>query len=85
MRIGTTLTVIAGVLALSACSTQSDYLAPTDSQQAYAEDVVCSEEVIVGSRLPQKRCTTRAQRDKERDGAQRWMSGDPHGAIIVVN
>ena len=84
-RRGSSITVVLGATLLGACVSQPDYEGTTDSRQAFADDIVCTEEVIVGSRVPQTRCTTRAQRAKERENSQRWMAGDPNGSVSVVN
>jgi len=47
---------------------------------AYNQQVVCTKEQVLGSRIPKEVCRTRAQTDAEIDGAQKYVERVQAGA-----
>ena len=54
---------------------QQDTVAKHSEAKEKDPDVVCETVHVTGSNIPRQRCTTRLQRDREREEAQRVIRG----------
>ena len=87
-RNSTALVFVAVILA--ACANNPDarraeLLAPIEPGETAGDEIVCTEEVIVGSHMTRKRCATRRSREEAMRAAQDWIeSGGEEGGVTVA-
>lgn len=65
----------ASIVVLSACGTTSDRVDGVESAaKANDKGYRCEKVTVTGSRMPVRKCTTQAQRDRDEREAQRLLS-----------
>lgn len=74
----THLALLAVVVVFAAgCATTSEQVSSTQQTAQANDDIKCSRQLVTGSHMPTRRCTTRDQREKERREAEQ--------AIQIIN
>lgn len=68
--------LFASIVLLSACGTTSDHVDGVESAAKANDDkgYRCEKITVTGSRMPVRKCTTQAQRDRDEREAQRLLS-----------